>query len=141
VPVEQPRGGQSEGASAHRDDPRAATRGGPQRLEHRLGRPGVRGVAGHDDGVGVGQDLQAVTGLHRVPARGWHPAGHQRGRGERVPLLFVAVPEHLRRDGQVEHDDVRQGQPDHQVHPPQDGSILAYPGVPAARPPDRRGAG
>ncbi len=116
--VEQSSGGKGEGTRADRRDPHAAGVGGRQRRQHLLG--GVDGgvvEAGDDDGVRVGQRLEAVIGddaeragrdLRLRPAH--HDAVSRCARGQPDPA------ERLDRCSQIERDGVGKCQDCDGVH-------------------------
>jgi hypothetical protein len=103
-PVEQPGGGEHEGARADRGDPRTLTRRLSQGADDfGGGRRGLLGAARHDDGVGRGQRLETPVRGDREQLGGHF--GRRRADADAVGLAPVRQPraaEDLDRRGQVE---------------------------------------
>lgn len=128
--VEQAGVGEGEGAGADRHHARAAGGGPAQGVQDRGGRRDGRrpAVAGDDDRVGVLQRLEPVGGSERDPDAGdrdrWRSVeirragsvgGRRGGRHAQLVVRAADVAEQVAGGGQVQQDDVGQGEGDHQV--------------------------
>ena len=113
--VEQTRRRQRERTNTDGGDPGAAGGRGPQGVLGRERRVAQRVVARHDDGVRLLQRVQPGRGVDAEPGGGRNRAGALGAHRERVALALVPVPEHLRRDGQVEGHHLRQRERHHPV--------------------------
>ena len=84
-------------------------------------RGGAVADAGDDDRVCPGEGLRTVRRDDREAGRAHHRAGLGAAHPQVVALALVVVPEHLRRDGEVERDDAVEREDGDPVH----GWILA----------------